>query len=244
MIPPKQRKRVKKLSDAKASTRVERKKSTETVARAISTTIGVAVSGLRNNELKSRGEDVGYPKELVTAFRGMFGANKEYSFEIRFVSALSTTSGGALLTALALSPSVSSYAEWSALAALFDEVKAIRTTLTLIGTNGAADNSGAYEMPVQIACDHVNLSSNPASTLAVVRLAGSRSMYSTKDTAPKVLKARLPGRLWCISGTPYSQSPLGGCIGTWSIGNFSIGAGSTQYFSTVTRLYIKLRCRA
>jgi hypothetical protein len=186
---------------------------------------------------------VEYPKELVAAFRGMFGALKEYRFEMRFVSALSTSGGGALLTAISLSPSVSSYAEWSALSALFDEVKMIGSKIVCNSVNSV---NGASEMPMVIACDHVNLSTNLASTLAVVRLAQSSTFNTTSCIKPyvKTVKFADSERLWCITGTPYSQSPLGGCVGTWSLGNLSVGSVSVPYLSCIVHSFVKLRCRA
>jgi hypothetical protein len=221
-----------------------------------------ALCALRNNEVKVTKEvkapsfggiisgtsvtTVDYPKELVAAFRGMFGALKEYRFEMRVVTALSTTAGGALIGALRLSPSVSSYAVWSAHAALFDEVKAIGSKIVLASTNAPASATTAFEMPMAIACDHVNLSSTPASTLAVIRLADSSTFNTTLCVKPYVKTVKFAGseRLWCITGTPYSQDPLGGCIGTWSYANQSVGGGSTLYLSAITRTYVKLRCRA
>jgi len=221
-----------------------------------------ALCALRNNEVKVTREvkapslggiisgtsvtTVDYPKELVAAFRGMFGALKEYRFQMVVVTPLTTTSGGALIGAISLSPSVSSYAEWTALSALFDEVKAIGSKIVLASTNAPASATSAFEMPMVIACDHVNLSSTPASTLAVVRLAESSTFNTTLCVRPyvKTVKFADSERLWSITGTPYSQAPLGGCIGTWSYANQSVGGGSTLYLSAITRTYVKLRCRA
>jgi hypothetical protein len=218
-----------------------------------------ALCALRNNEMKITKEvkaptlgglisgtsctTIEYPKELVAAFRGMFGALKEYRFEMHFVSALSTSAGGSLLTAIPLSPSVSSYAEWTALSALFDEVKMIGSKITCNSVNSV---DGATEMPMAIASDHVNLSTNPASTLAVIRLAQSTTFNTTSCVKPyvKTVKFADSERLWCITGTPYSQSPLGGCVGTWSLGNLSVGSVSVPYLSCIVRSFIKLRCRA
>jgi len=250
--------RVKKFSGDKTSKKLgsRESKSSPGVPRTVWVDpLSSAVSGLLNNETKVMREVKAnegterlvlssvYPKELVAAFRGMFSANKEYSFEMRFVTASSTTAGGALLIAIPLSPSVSSYAEWSALAALFDEVKAVETVI-LVNNVNAGNGNVVFEMPCAIACDHVNLSSTPASTLAVIRLAGSTTFSTIMRTTAKICKAKFTDRLWCITGTPYSQSPLGGCIGSWSIGNMSIGAGTTAYISSITRLKVKLRCRA
>jgi hypothetical protein len=221
-----------------------------------------ALNCLRNNEVKivkevkapslgglisgSSTTIIEYPKELVTAFRSMFGALKEYRFEMRFVTPQSTSAGGALLVAIPLSPSVSSYAEWSALSALFDEVKCFGTHITCASTNAPGSATTAFEMPITIACDHVNLSTTPASTLAVVRLAGSSTFNTTLCVKPYKRYARFADseRSWCITGTPYSQAPLGGCIGTWSLANMSVGGGSTLYLSCIVRTYVKLRCRA
>jgi hypothetical protein len=187
-----------------------------------------------------------YNQDVLAVMRGLFGSSKEYRFQMHFVSALTTTAGGALLGTLSLSPSVSSYAEWTALAGLFDEVKAYGSSVTFLSTNAPASATTAFEMPMTIAPNHVNLSTAPASTLAVVRLAESNSFNSTLCVKPHVQHAeyRDSERLWCITGTPYSQSPLGGCIGSWDYGNHSVGGGSTQYFSVIVRLFIKLRCRA
>jgi hypothetical protein len=221
-----------------------------------------ALCALRNNETKITKEvkapslgglisgqsvtTVDYPKELVAAFRGLFGSLREYEFEMHVVNALSTSAGGALLTTISLSPSVSSYAEWSALSALFDEVQAMGTSIVAASTNAPGSATTAFEMPMAVACNHVNLSTNPASTLAVIRLAGSETFNTTLCVKPfrKSAKFARSERAWCITGTPYSQSPLGGCIGSWDFGNQSVGGGSTLYLSIVTRLYVRLRCRA
>jgi hypothetical protein len=189
---------------------------------------------------------VAYNQDVLAVMRGLFGASKEYRFQMHFVSALSTTAGGALLGTLSLSPSVSSYAEWTALAGLFDEVKMYRSSVTFLSTNAPASATTAFEMPMTIAPNHVNLSTAPASTLAVVRLAESNSFNSTLCVKPYVQHAKYSDdeRLWCLTGTPWSQSPLGGCIGTWDYGNHSVGGGSTQYFSVIVRAFVKLRCRA
>jgi hypothetical protein len=120
------------------------------------------------------------------------------------------------------------------------------SSVTLLSTNAPASATTAFEMPMTIASNHVNLSSNPASTLAVVRLAGSSSFNTTLCTKPYIKSVAFKDseRLWCITGTPYSQSPLGGCIGSWDLGNHAVGGGSTLYLSAIVRLNVKLRCRA
>jgi hypothetical protein len=259
-MPPKRVKRSKVKRGSSVPTKPVNREQKDPIFRApVVDIVGSALCALRNNEMKITKEvkaptlgglisgtsctTVEYPKELVAAFRGMFGALKQYKFEMHFVSALSTSAGGAILTAIPLSPSVSSYAEWTALSALFDEVKAIGSKIVCNSVNSV---DGATEMPMAIACDHVNLSTNPASTLAVIRLAQSSTFNTTSCTKPyvKTVKFADSERLWCITGTPYSQSPLGGCVGTWSLGNLSVGSVSVPYLSNIVRLFVKLRCRA
>jgi hypothetical protein len=210
-----------------------------------------AVGMLRNNETKLTTEvkgsgmktSISYPAELIGALRGMFPASKTYRFELHNIESQTTTAGGGFLGAIALSPSVTSYGEWTALSALFDEVKAESSKIHFVGTT----LSNSLPSPIMLALDEQNLNTPPATYLQVARLAESKSFHSLDgdNGSGRHSQSRfLCSRSWCNTATPYSQSPVGGCIGAWVFANGTIMTVSTTYFIVDFTLVVRLRCRA
>jgi hypothetical protein len=206
---------------------------------------------LRNNETKLTMEVKGsgsktvvtYPPELIGALCGMFPASKEYRFELHNIESQTTTAGGGFLGAIALSPSVTSYGEWTALAALFDEVKAAKSSIHFV----AALATGYLTSPIMLALDEQNLNTPPGTYLTVARLAESVSFNSFAGDQGSGRHSQhrvLCDRAWCNTATPYSQSPVGGCIGAWVFGNGVIMSATTTYFVVDFTLTVRLRCRA
>jgi hypothetical protein len=210
-----------------------------------------AVDMLRNNETRLTTEvkgsgmktSISYPAELIGALRGMFPASKTYQFELHNIESQTTTAGGGFAGAIALSPSVTSYGEWTALAALFDEVKAVSSKIHFVGTTLA----NSLPSPIMLAIDEQNLNTPPATYLTVARLAESQSFHSLDcdfGSGRHSQKRVLASRAWCNTATPYSQSPVGGCIGAWVFANGIIMTPSTTYFVVDFTLVVRLRCRA
>jgi hypothetical protein len=215
-----------------------------------------AIRGLRNNETRVTSEVKGvagkvssetrvtYPAELVAAFRGLFGANRTYDFQLHQVLNVVSSAGGATLGFVAISPSVASYAEWTALAALFDECKGMSSH---IDWNTAIPVGSVVQLPtVILAFDEQNLSSDPASTLAVYRLAESKTFVpqlSTGGSGQFRLDRKFTSRSWCNTSTPYSQSPVGGLIGCWVYGNSQLFTVTTTVavISSITRARFRNR---
>jgi hypothetical protein len=211
-----------------------------------------AIEMLRNNETKLTMEVKGsgsktvltYPPELIGALRGMFPAIREYQFELHNIESQTTTAGGGFLGAIALSPSVTSYGEWTALAALFDEVKAAKSSIHFVTS---VYSGQVLSSPIMLALDEQNLNTPPATYLAVARLAESQSFNSLSGDQGSGRHSQhrvLASRSWCNTATPYSQSPVGGCIGAWVFANGVIMNTSTTYFVVDFTLTVRLRCRA
>jgi hypothetical protein len=252
MIPPKQRKRVKKISDAKSSKprRVVSnppKEPTFTVAR--------AVDALRNNEVRTTSEvksslgkattetKVAFPSELLAAFRGMFGSSRTYLFQMHQVLTVSSSAGGGVLGFTAISPSIASYGEWAALSALFDEAKAVSTNIRW----GSAILPSATAAPFQMAVDEQDLSTDPVSYLSVYRLANSKNFTHPQCEGGSGMHKqshRFASREWCAVSVPYSTSPIGGFIGCWVYANGSLLPASTAMAVVSSITVGKFRCRA
>jgi len=212
-----------------------------------------AINALRNNETRVTSEVKGlgsklssetkvvYPPELVLALRGMFPSTRVYEFQLHQVLTVQTSVGLSTLGFVAISPSVASYGEWTALAALFDEVHAVSTSINWVPTT-------AQSIPMMLAVDEQNLSTDPSSYLSVYRLAGSRNwdhQYGDNGSGIHRQRHKFTTRLWCTTAVPYSTSPIGGMIGCWVYGNgttFSTGSVPVAVVSSVTRA--KFRSRA
>jgi len=216
-----------------------------------------AIRGLRNNETKVTSEVKGlggkvmmetkvtYPPELVAAFRGLFRSGREYDFQMHQVLTVSSSSGGGTLGFVAISPSVASYGEWSALAALFDECVGVSSQIDWCTLYQSSAFNTVSDMA--LAFDEQNLSTDPASYLAVYRLAESQTFVSqlgAGGSGRHTQRHRMATRYWCATSTPYSVSPIGGLIGCWVYGNSGLFPTSVGIatISSITRL--KLRCRA
>lgn len=245
----------------------ERKKKNKAAAAARSTsglffiptfTVRDAFRALSNNETRMTSEVKGaagkvvsvtkmtYPAELVTALRGLFSSSKGYTFEMHQVLDVSSSAGGGTLGFVALSPSVASYGEWTALAALFDEVKGLSTS---ISWNNALQPTVAAVTPATIcmAVDEQDLSTDPSSTLAVYRLAGSQvfvSQFAAGGSGTHHMHRQLASRYWCDTATPFSQSPIGGLIGCWVYGNDGLFPASTVVAHVFSKTVARFRCRA
>lgn len=216
-----------------------------------------AIRGLRNNETRVTSEvkglagkismstKVSYPAELLAAFRGLFGSTREYDFQMHQVLSVASSSGGGTLGFVAISPSVASYGEWTALAALFDEVKGISTSISWCTLYQPAAFATVTDMV--LALDEQNLSTDPASYLSVFRLAGVKTFVSQLGdggSGRHMQTHRFASRAWCATPVPYSTSPMGGLIGCWVYGNAGLFATSVSIatISSITRA--RFRCRA
>jgi len=261
----KQFERVRKISDAKSSKRGPSARSRSSAATLrltrMTTMVTDAVRALRNNETKSTNEVKGpggsvlmeskitYPSELVAAFRGLFGAGKEYDFQLHNVSTQTSTAGGGLLGSITVNPSVTSFAEWSALSSLFDEVVGISTRIEFLSLIGPAyTSSGATQADMVMAFDHTLLASSaPASVLAVYRLADSRTWVAQAAAGGSLKhsqRSRIIPRVYASIATPATVAPFSGIHGGWAFGNsglFPVSLGVATLFLTVRA---RFRCRA
>jgi len=224
--------------------------------RVVGLSIAQAVNGLRNNETRVTAEVKGlggkvtsqtkitYPAELLAAFRGLFGSTREYTFQMHQVLDVVSSSGGSTLGFVAISPSVASYGEWSALSSLFDEVKA---TESRIAWMSAISLASASNVTIFLAVDEQNLNTDPASALSVFRLAGSnvfQSLLGEGGSGKHTQSHVFASRSWCDTAVPYSTSPIGGMIGCWVYGNDGLFATSTTIAHVASDTIIRLRCRA
>jgi len=226
--------------------------------RAPSVKVEDALRALRNNETKLTTEVKGlagklstetkttYPPELLNALRGMFPSTREYLFELHYATTQTSTAGGGLLGSETTNPSVTSFYEWTALAALFDEVNMSATSMSWISL--LADSTAIPPATLVLAFDEQSLASSaPASYAAVTRIAGSREFNSTlcdSGSGRHFQRHKCASRAWCSTATPATQSPVGGMAGSWSFGNNGLFPVTTACATTTIRVAARFRCRA
>jgi len=231
------------------------------IGQSLSLQVEDAIRALRNNETKITCEEKGlngkmvsetkitYPAELVAALRGTFGAGRTYEFQLHQVGTNASSSGGATLNFQAISPTVASYGEWTALQALFDEGKAVssRIDYCTLSPGPSATNPNT---DIVISFDEQNLNTVPSSYLAVYRLAGSYTFVNQlgdRGSGKVSRSVKFQSRGWCDTATsspPYSVSPMGGFIGCWVWANSGLFASSIAV-ATISSITVgKFRCRA
>jgi hypothetical protein len=190
---------------------------------------------------------VSYPPELLAAFRGLFGAGRTYDFQLHVVTTQTSDGGGGLLGSITINPSVTSFSEWSALSALFDEVVAVSSRCVFTTLNDSGTTGGAMADMVMAFDDTRIASSAPASTTAVFRLAQSQTWVMDKGdggSGRHSQSRKLTSRYWCTTSTPATQSPIGGMAGGWSFGNSGLFAVSTAVATVWLTVIARFRNRA
>jgi len=191
-----------------------------------------ALGALSNNQVRVTTEGKGpmgvsvteitYPKELVSAMRGMFTADRKYVFELHASGTVASTAGGVINTRVSWDSSVVSYAEWTALAALFDEVKAVKTHIDI--TSAFGPTSTAIITQLMIAPDRAAISGASPSFTTVQRLAESQPfhIYNMGHSGPGVFS-----KTHHVGPRPYATTTVPGGpagIASGTLGQFSIAS--------------------
>jgi hypothetical protein len=216
-----------------------------------------AVDALRNNETRVVSETKGlagkmtmetkvsYPAELLAAMRGLFPASREYEFQMHYVTTQTSSAGGSLLGSETINPAVTSFAEWSALSSLFDEVKAVSTSMRFCSL--IFPTAALPPLTMVMAFDETLIASSaPASFLSVFRLAESKSWsldHGDSGSGCHTQVRKCTSRSWCITATPVSTSPIGGMSGAWVFGNSGLAGASAASATTLMIVRTKLRNR-
>lgn len=235
------------------------KKHSKTSSPTTTLTVSVldAVAALRNNETRVVSETKGllgkttmetkvsYPPELLVAMRGLFPASREYEFQMHYVTTQTSTAGGSLLGSETINPSVTSFAEWSALSSLFDEVKAVSSSMRFCSL--IFPTAALPPCTMVMAFDETQTTSGtPASFLSVFRLAQSKSWsldHGDAGCGSHTQVRKMTSRSWCITSSPVSTSPIGGMTGSWVFGNSGLLGTSAASATTLMIVRTKLRNR-
>jgi len=214
--------------------------------------ISTALAMIRNSgALRGRGaagHELDSPelKAVLAVARGLFAPGAVHKFDLQATGTISSTGAGALFATLSFDPATSSYLEWSTLALLFDEVKAYRTSLTLV--TASPNSTGTNIMvPIVISVDQQNISASYTSANAILRLPGSDIISSnlmTSGSGRYERRDRLIPHLWATTQVPSVHSPLSGCAGVYAIGGFVTATVSVAYFSYFMNVKMMFRARA
>lgn len=211
----------------------------------------MAINALRNSqtistETKGSISDVriSYPPELVAGFRSLFGAGKTYDFMLHTSSTQAATGGGVIAGYAAWTPSA--FAEWSALAALFDETRLVSAAISW--TTSFGPTSTAIICQIVLAPDFV-VSGSASTFTPITRLAHSRefAIHTPGPGGASTLhaKVRVPrGRVYAIITSPTSSTVDCGWNGQWSFASNIVTTPSINYAFLVLRNIGRFRCRA
>jgi len=252
--PNKERKKVEAL-------RAPQKRSAARIPRVKRSDNGIqgAVMALNNNMVKTTIEGklgmsevkVTYPPEILATMRGMFRAQRSYLFQIHASQTMSTIGGGVFNFTFSWNPGSTSFAEWTALAALFDEVLLVKTRLDI--TSAFGPTSTAIIFQIAIAPDDTTLTGGTPAYTAVQRLAECEYFHcynmgrTGKSGGPGlfVKSHRVTDRPYATTSAPTGATGTpAGCLGHWAYASNIVGTASINYcFAAMTNV-VRLRCRA
>jgi hypothetical protein len=188
-----------------------------------------------------------FDQNVLKALRGMFGSSRNYDFLLHTQFTITSSGGGSMGDVSPIDPSHSTYGEWTALAALFDEVKAVSTYVEIMGYTSPASLAPALPVSFALAMDEQNDNTAASSYSATYRLAGSNTFvlpYGDNGSGRHYQFHKFATRWWCNTATPASASPVAGMVGCWTLYNGNVGTAGTNYglFNQVVRA--RFRCRA
>lgn len=189
-----------------------------------------------------------FPSELVVAARGLFKANKPYRFRMHGSSTLATIAGGVFNQTISWSPATTTFAEWTALAALFDEVKLERAGMII--TSAFGPQSTGISFQVAIAPDFTTASGSTPSFTTVSRLAESEYIHNyhlggLEAPGRRHKVARVPARDYATTAAPAGASGMvAGCLGHWAFASNIVGTATINYLFIALEHDVLLRLRA
>jgi len=212
----------------------------------------LAVAALNNNEMVVENKDgvtlpSQYPVDVLALAKGMFKSGRVYKFQLHVQTPFAASVAGATAGNFPWSPAVTSYSEYAALTALFDEVKLLSTTIMWTATLGWGLTSA---LPVQFALapDNTLINTIPTGFTAVQRLSESHIFQSNvpqaSGGATLKKKHKVPSRSWATTLTPAVVSPPSGCVGQWSWGGSNTGTNSFIYAQIAMTNVFAFRSRA
>jgi hypothetical protein len=192
-----------------------------------------------------------FPSELLSSLKGLFPPARPYDFLIHSSATQTSTGGGIVNGAYTWNPSTSSFAEWTALAALFDEVVLVSAQMTW--TTAFGPTSSGIVAQVSVAPDFVSDATPPSGFTAVTRLAGSSEFnistgLGSGGSTTIRFSTKLPrDRPYAATSTPsppVTSGPPAGCRGQWSWASNIVTTPSINYAFQVLRNHVRLRMRA
>lgn len=183
-----------------------------------------AIAALNNNSTKVVSETklgttckVVYNTEVLATLRGLFPSTKPYRFQIHTNSTVTSSGAGVVQVASPASPAVVTYLEWSALSALFDECRLLKSTLGI--TSASIQSNKA--IPLWIAFDHITSTAVGVGFGNVQRLAESEcvnSLWMTGGSGRFRKSCQIASnRLFALTSSTTSTTSDIGLNGQWDI---------------------------
>jgi hypothetical protein len=211
--------------------------------------IATALKLLQNNSVLRRSPagvpvHMDFAPEAVEMARSLFPAGKPYVFEMHFSSTLASTAGGVLQHIVSWDPSVSSFSEWTALSALFDECVYRHSDLAI--TSAFGPTSTAIVVQYAVAPDRENTGSALTYT-PVQRLAESRTLHCYNGGLTATFQHTIPtgSRPWARTSAPGGAAGTpAGLLGAWCLSSNIVGTVSINYLFAALRVKVALRSRA
>jgi hypothetical protein len=210
----------------------------------------MAVAALKNNSTTLISEcktgsvkTISFNADVLATLRSLFPSDKTYRFQIHANNTYSSSVGGVVQIGFAANPGVTTFSEWTALAALFDECKLQRSKLGIT-------SSGLLTKPIPlwIAFDHITTTGSGVGFGNVQRLAGSSAVQSNNmngGSARHTQSASVsPSRAFGPTSIPISTSVDVGLNGQWDISGQDSTAVSTVVFYADMMNVVVFRNRA
>jgi hypothetical protein len=213
--------------------------------------IAQALRSLMNNSVTTvletktgSSKAISFNLEVLAVMRGLFRSDLGYRFQVHQSGTASTTAVGVLAVSVPINNTTGpTIAEWAALAALFDEVKAVKTRLGITSAYSTLPPVTTKNIPYAIAFDHVNSSASAPGFGNVQRLAESKFVNATwmdAGSGRHIQTARIsPTRLFGITSAPTSTSSDIGLNGEWYVVGQDTGNNSNlQFYFDVESVFL------
>jgi hypothetical protein len=182
-----------------------------------------------------------YDKDMITMAKSLFSPGKKYSFQLHATNTISAAvTTGIVAFSFALNPGVTSFSEWTALSALFDECRAARSKFQFVSYGTA--------IPVFLGFDQVTTTGVAPGYANVQRLSGSKYFnagYCVGGSGHEPHSASIvTERNYSTTTTPISTTIDVGMNGQWDfVGQATITPSAMVGWAALT-VDVNFRCRA
>ncbi len=188
------------------------------------------VAGVKDGKARTKIQDKETGAELVgasvsTAVASSFldSGSSVYRFRVISLAQITTDGSGNVNSVITCDPTA--YTDYSSIAALFGEIRLVKSMLHLVSTPPLANSTSSVttgSLPVAFQYNNTSTAPGVGAGPAVYSVANAE-LHSWANRLPSVFHAKIPPMEWATTSSP-APGPYAGCYGAWVMARGGLSA--------------------